>query len=479
MPEIARPAPCFACLYQPADAASSRKSVLIDIAQDFSPRYQRHRDDLVSIDISGLQRLLGAPRAIGLELRREAAARGIPVHVAVAGTRIAALVLSCSRPGLTVVDQGDEAAQLAALPIRVLRKLAEPGVLVPAANAVADHTHAGVLAAIERWGLRTLGEFAALTADDVSARLGADGVWWHAVAHGQEVSLFVPDVADERFEGTLELEWPIEGIEPLSFVLTRLLEPIAIRLERRDRGAARLRVSLGLVTREQHERSLELPTPIRDVRTLRTLALLDLESHRPAAAIDCVTIPIEPTPGRVLQHTLFTRAQPTPEQVSTLIARLTALLGADRIGAAAMVDTFRPGAFAMRPFAAPPESQHNPLRRGEEERQHLVSAVRRYRQPVPARVKVDRDDRPVSVTTDRRGIAGGTVIACAGPWRSSGEWWGERAGQAGQDQPYQPDPPYLPPWNRDEWDVALIDRTVYRIFRDRLDGGWFIDAITD
>ena len=113
---------------------------------------------------------------------------------------------------------------------------------------------------------------------------------------------------EERFEASLELEWPIEGLEPLSFVLTRLLEPLSTRLERRDRGAAVLHVLLDLVSRDVHARHLQLPSPIRDVRTLRTLALLDLESHPPAGAIDRVTIVIDPTPGRIVQHTLFTRA---------------------------------------------------------------------------------------------------------------------------------------------------------------------------
>ena len=34
-------------------------------------------------------------------------------------------------------------------------------------------------------------------------------------------------------------------------------------------------------------------------------------------------------------------------------------------------------------------------------------------------------------------------------------------------------------WNRDEWDVALTDGGVYRIFRGRETDGWFIDAIVD
>jgi protein ImuB len=92
--------------------------------------------------------------------------------------------------------------------------------------------------------------------------------------------------------------------------------------------------------------------------------------------------------------------------------------------------------------------------------QPLTSALRRCRQPVPARVAV-ADGRPVRVTTDRRGFAGGAVTHCAGPWRTSGEWWVEPgAGGAG-------------PWDRDEWDVSLNDGAVYRVFRDRGDR-WFI-----
>ena len=71
--------------------------------------------------------------------------------------------------------------------------------------------------------------------------------------------------------------------EPLSFVLGRLLEPLSAHLERRDRGAAVLHVRLHLVTRDVHERSLQLPAPMRDARTLRTLAssISNRIRHRP------------------------------------------------------------------------------------------------------------------------------------------------------------------------------------------------------
>src|SRR5262245_11174367 len=89
----------FACLYRPP-APDGGTSTLDAIAQEFSPRYERHRDDLVAIDLRGLDRLIGPPRVIGRELRREAADRGVRVHVAIASTQIAAAVLALAHPGI-------------------------------------------------------------------------------------------------------------------------------------------------------------------------------------------------------------------------------------------------------------------------------------------------------------------------------------------------------------------------------------------
>jgi hypothetical protein len=196
-----------------------------------------------------------------------------------------------------------------------------------------------------------------LPADEVAARLGQTGVAWQRLARGEDPVPLVPSVPEERFEQALDLEWPIDGLEPLSFVLARLMEPLSAHLERRDRGAAVLHVRLHLVTREVHERSLQLPAPMRDARTLRTLALLDLESHPPPAAIDRVVVAVDPTPGRVVQFSLLTRPLPSPEQLSTLMARLTALMGEGRCGSAITVDAWEPGVFEMTPFTPPRRSR--------------------------------------------------------------------------------------------------------------------------
>ena len=458
--------------------ASGDGAALGAIARDFSPRVEEHRDGLVSIDVGGLERLIGSPRTIGEELRRAAAARGLDVHVAIAGSRSAALVAALARPGLTVVEHGGVAVALAPVPVGILEKIA-PDMR---------------LDVLTQWGIRTLGELAALPAAEVSSRLGWQALGWQATARGVDPAPLVPTPPEERFEAAIELEWPIEELEPLSFVLTRLLEPLSARLERRDRGAAVIRTELRLVTRDLYSRSLQLPSPMRDARTLRTLILLDLESHPPPAAIDGVVIAVEPTPGRVVQHTLFARARPTPERLSTLVARLTALMGQTRVGAAATVDSYRPGAFELVPFPIdqPPEGgrpstvRRRPADGGPLPGRCPVTALRRCRHPVPARAVVEHGV-PIRVTTDRRGFAGGKVVLSRGPWRTSGNWWRkirfEVSGLRSEvTSNFASD--LKPPtsdlfFDRDEWDVALGDGGMYRVYRDRETNQWFIDAVVD
>src|SRR5215831_12814317 len=162
----------FACVYAPGYDADCRATLsgspsggpqrpaLQEIACEFSPRYET-RGDLVVIDVRGLDRLLGDARTIGEELRREAADRGLRVHVAIAGTQTAATVLAIARPGVVVVEAGEEAQAIAPVPIDVLAKIEDrrsddqrkdrPESRVPNPEPL-------VISAFKRWGLKTLGD---------------------------------------------------------------------------------------------------------------------------------------------------------------------------------------------------------------------------------------------------------------------------------------------------------------------------------
>lgn len=459
----------FGALY---GAEGTPTDALVGLAGEFSPRFEVCGRRDVTFDLSGLERMFGDARAIGDALRCTAADRGLRVRVAIAGTCTAARLLArvgSRQTDVVVIESGTEAAALAPLPLHLLTNVSN-GSNDPNDSNVSNDPN--VFDTLRRWGLRTLGELAALPPDAVAARLGQRGVAWQRLARGDDRRPLVPAVPEERYEQALDLAWPIDGLEPLSFVLGRLMEPLSAQLERRGRGAAVLHVRLHLVKTEDgrravHERSLQLPAPMRDARALRTLALLDLESHPPPAAIERVIVAVDPTPGRVLQFSLLARPLPSPEQLSTLTARLTALMGEGRCGSPVEVDSWQPGRFAIKSFAPreasglEPASDRAGVASGVSRKKPVV-ALRRFRFPVPARVRVD-DGRPSRVVIDRRGFGGGSVGMCAGPWRTSGSWW------------------LLTPlsWDRDEWDVTLQDGVTYRLFRERAADAWFLEGIVD
>ncbi len=482
----------------------------------------------MTLDVSGLGRLVGDAQAIGETLRKEAADRGLAVHVAVAATESAARLLACGRPGLTIAPPGDERRLLADLPLSVLERLEGMEGHGEARRGTEGHGEArrgteghgearrgtekhgegrrgtegqgrGLAAdrrpptprfwslapVFRRWGLRTLDDLAALPPVALSERLGQHGVRWQRLARGEDPGPLAPDRPEKQYEASLTLEWPLEGLEPLSFVLGPLFERLCTDLERDDRAVAVLHVALTLVTHEVDTRTLDLPAPMRDPRVLRTLVLLCLERQPVTAGIDRVTVTADPAPGRIVQCSLLGRSLPLPEQIAPLVARLGALVGEARVGAAALVDSHRTEAFRMTPFRG-----QGPGARGQGPADHaghcgfsslvpspwsLVPVLRRFRFPVPARVLV-QEGAPARVTTDRRGLEGGKVERCAGPWSTSGEWWqfSDARLQARPDgRPVQVG------WNRDEWDVALGDGGLYRIYCDRDSQRWFIDGIVD
>ena len=506
----------FLALYAPSIPAVA----IIDVARAFTPRFEQV-GPIVLLDAGGLSRLFGSAHELGAHLQaalesrqgvppRPTSAQGAtagrqeatPRHevsprqhpqprVAIACTQTAAALLALGRPGLTVVEPGQEEKALAPLSISVLDRYeklrissSKPQAPSPKPRAQ-ENRHLEILT---KWGIRTLGAFAAIAGPDVFERLGDHGLQWQALARGVDARPLVPWVDEVPFEAALELEWPIEGLEPLSFVLARLFDPLSERLELADRGAAVIYTSLRLTTKRVHTRTLQLPAPMRDAKTLRTLVLLDLETHPPDAPIDTVRVFIEPTPGRVLQWTLLDRAQPAPEQVSTLIARLSALMGDKHVGSPRLLDSWKPGAFEMARFeiAEPGVQIAAPSPPSDAS---IGAALRRFRFPIPTRVQV-QEGRPVRIVTDRNGFTSGAVVQAAGPWRTSGEWWTT----PGPESASSVSSTFAPSasadksaalgmssasWDRDEWDVAMADGTIYRLVVERGVGQWFLEGIVD
>jgi protein ImuB len=481
------------------------------VARACSPRVEWQGEAGIAFDARGLARVIGPPPEIAREVSRVAAGHGLVVRVALAGTTTTAWLLAHARSGVTIVPPGEDASALASLPLGWLgaltakeqahgprpkaqgggvdvqasghRRIARarnyriaPGPSAEAARVPSLGPRAlglgpdlaDALAIFERWGLRTLGDLARLCRADLHARLGPLGVRLHQAASGEDTAPLVPIEDPPRFVNRLNLEWPIEGLEPLSFVLARQCESLSSALERADRGAVAVTTRLHLVTRADHVRTLQVPSPIRDARTLRTLVLLDLESHPPPAAIDVVELELQVVPGLIVQGTLLTRALPSPDDLATLTSRLCALMGDTRVGAPALVDTHDERRSTVEKFTGQGKRQKAEGKRVDKQtpsptpQAALPPCLRRYRIPLAVSVEVERG-RPASVRAHTRGIPGGDIVNVAGPWRSSGRWWAQDDEQ----------------WDRDEWDIELVCGGCYRLVRDRFTGRWEIEGEID
>ena len=480
----------FCCLL------TARADVALAVARACSPRVRLYGSGAV-FDVSGCARTIGPAGTIASEVRALAIrwSDGPMVRrsdgpnpgtfepsdprtlepfprVSVAPTVTMAWLLAQACSGVTVVSN---TARLATLPVGWLGALkdlecAENSKGSKGSKSSKEITE--VLTIFERWGLRVLGDVAALPRADVLTRLGRLGQRLHQAACGEDAGPFVPMDEPPTFVDRQELEWPIEGLEPLAFVLSRLCERLSLALQRADRGAVTIRTQLRLVTRETYTRTLDLPAPMADPRILRTLILLDLESHPPPAAIDIVTVDLDVSPGPIAQGSLIAPTLPTPEDLATLVARLTALVGAARVGAPTVLDTHDARMVGMGTFGVTRPSEVKG-RRSEvtgkvssdlcpETSDFRRYAIRRFRIPIAATVTVERR-APVAVHPSARGLAGGRVVVCAGPWRSSGGWWTLTRAV----------------WDRDEWDVELATGDVYRIARDRANDHWAVEGIID
>jgi protein ImuB len=407
---------------------------LLALAREFTPRVEACGPATVLLDLHGLARAWPRPEALGRALVEAALGRGVEQpRVALAFSRVAARLLAAGREGLTVVPAGQEARLLAPLPIALLGLEPEK----------ADLFH--------RWGLRTLGDLAGLPARGLAERLGPDGPRLRRLARGEDDTPLVPTLPPECFECALELDWPVEGLEPLAFLLARVLEPLGQTLAGRGRRAAALTLELRLVDGSVHARTLKTAAPTALPRTWRTLLLLDLESHPPHDAIQAITVRAEPTPAREVQFSLLDPAQPSPERLAETLARLREWTAAGRGGSPALLDTYRPGAFAIETFSP---GAFQPA--AGEAAGTARLGLRVFRPPRPARVSVE-GGAPVFVAA--AGVRG-AVADRAGPWRASGDWWDAA-------------------WSREEWDVALAEGGLYRIFRDRLRDEWFVEGELD
>src|SRR5437899_4581195 len=352
----------FACIYIP-NASGDAHAALVHCAKMFSPRAENTSAGTVVFDIEGLERLFGSYSEIATKVAGEARARGLEANVAVASNADAAICAARGFGGITVLNHGTEAKRLRELPLSVLSPSSE------------------ILETLERWGIRTLGAFAKLPAADVSDRLGHEGIQLHKLARGAGLRPLVPHVEPLRFVAVTELDYEIVTIEPLTFILSRMLDGICTRLRSRNLATHEVHLSLGT-----YVRVLNLPLPIRNPKILTKLLILDLEAHPPGVEVRRVEVEAIPAKPRVVQSGLFVPLSPEPEKLELTLARVKAVVGEENVGAAEIQDTHRPDGSRMKKFRVVSES--TPPKLGGELLSSPSTVLRRFRPPLEATVQL-------------------------------------------------------------------------------------------
>ncbi|RPJ84943.1 MAG: hypothetical protein EHM18_11225, partial [Acidobacteria bacterium] len=380
---------------------------LLDLAYTLTPRVEVNPPDALLLEVTPRSRA-------GILEKLEKFSPSL--QVAGAATRSAALIAARMSPG-TWVPQGKDAEFLAPLPVALLQLLDDNPQLPD------------FLITFSRWGVRSLGDLAALPEKELMARLGQPAVRLQRLARGEDLKPFQAELPGHRFEAAVDLEYGLDSLEPLSFILAGLLDPLCNELQACNLATDSVELELKLENGVVSQRKLQLAFPLSHSKTILALTRLELQSQAEKARITGALIRLNPVPPRIWQHSLFEPLAPAPEKLARTLGRLGAIVGKENLGSPVLLDTRRPDAFRLDPFA--PTKTRAPASKDTNR-----PALRRFRPPFPARIRPEQ------------------TVNWAGPWRTSGEWWAETA------------------WNHDEWDVEFVNGTIYRVFFDQKRRGW-------
>jgi protein ImuB len=430
----------IACLLVHESAAVPPVSrELLEVALAHSPRVEEGGADHVYLDATGLRGLFGSEEQLARRLVAAAAERRQAVRVGIAGSRISARFACRLHEGITVVEPEGDAASLALAPVALLDLSPE------------------MAARLDGWGIRTLGELAALPPAALFERLGGEGPRLQQLARGEDPRPLRPWAPPPILEETAALDDAVEALGPLVELLATLAGRISDQLARRGRSADQFEWVCHLADRRRHEGSCVPAVPLSERAAVTALLRASLEAHPPGGAVVAVTLRARPVRVPAAQTSLGDISRPSPRLVTATLARLAALVGAQQIGVPVPLDSHRPDAVELAPYQASdtfPEAfleEHS----GPGEGIRAALALRRFRPPLPARVTLVAG-RPVELRSRR--LAARIVIS-AGPWRVSGEWWTEH------------------PWLHDEWDVELGEGVICRLTQDG--SAWWLDGIYD
>ncbi|MES2693243.1 MAG: DNA polymerase Y family protein [Verrucomicrobiota bacterium] len=425
------------------DAETEARATLLALAFILAPSIEDTAPGVCTLDVKGRDpaQLPSALHAAVAQL----AALGLPATAGLASTPL--LALYAARAAASSFGSVPSSSGTLAPVLSITDALT---FLAPLPLSAADPTP-NLASVLHAWGLLTLGDLTQLPRDEIVRRFGAEGLaLWQRATGGSNRPLH-PVTPPQTFVATMELENAVETLEPLLFILRRFLDRLTLELQVSQHVAAELHLTLRLEDETTHARSFRLPEPTADAEILFRTLHTHLESLQTASSIVALELRLTPARPLVRQQGLFETSLRDPHGFVETLARVSALVGADRVGTPQLHDTHRPDAVKLNspPALVPPPAEpslHPPL----------GAPLRRFRPPLPARLEFTAD-RPTYLWTEH---IRGEIATQSTAYPSSGDWWQHDCA-----------------WHRTEWDVALVEGGLYRLLR--IDEAWFIEGEYD
>ena len=428
------------------------RATLLDIALSLSPRAESaprtsglfFAEGHVFLDASGIENLFSSEQAFASALLARAERQGLPGRVAIASSRSTALLAARQRMS-------------GGAPLHCLSPEAESAFLAPLPLDLFDPDDR-LAQALTRLGVHTVRDLLRLPRRGLAQRLGPGALALIARAQGEGPSPALAEPTSHRLEEAMNLETPIEHLEPLGFVLRGLISRLCERLALRGLACEALDLRLRLEGGGRDARRIGLAAPTLDLRVLLRVTTLALSEHPPHAAVEHIALESEGVPGRTDQLDLFFPSGPDPAALGRTLSELEALCGEGRVGAPEVPDHPNPRDFGLGPFVPPTGLRTEKKQASSTPPPPTLPALRALRPPLRAEVRVT-GGKPSFV----RSAAGqGDVVVVAGPWRTTGYWWSEEERFA-----------------LDHFDLQISDGSVIRLCYDWVKRAWQIDGIYD
>ena len=314
------------------DAYGEASAAVMAILRSFTPLVEPLALDEAFLDVSGARRLFGSAPEVGAAIRaRVRSETGLTASVGVGTTKLMAKLASeqAKPDGLLAVEPGTELDFLHPLPVERLW-------------GVGPKT----LARLQRFGVRSVGDLAALPESTLVGALGqAAGAGLHALAWNRDERRVEPDRETKSIGQEETFPRDVHALEPLRHEARRMAERVGRRL--REKGLAGRTVTLKVRYHDFHTitRSATVPEPVSASPDIARLALGLLERvelgggvrllgvsvrNLTAAPAHQEALPLGETPGD--------EAPVRSEEVQRAVDAVRARFGDDAVGPAALLE---------------------------------------------------------------------------------------------------------------------------------------------